>query len=417
MKRLLLLSCLLPAVIIGCVSAGDSFLVQKLDDQRKSAALTIAGVQEYDLHVVRRQEFDQIPRIKEYFTVALSFDPANAQAQQYITLIDTYKKKLLQANLKEANRTLAKAKRTDDENYALFVSLQTAARLDPADPSVLKLLGDTSQDRARLVDSYLSKGRAALAKVDDKSPDATREKQYTEGFQNANKAVDVDPGSSAAQGMLARTKEELAKAVTRHVAAIQKLVAAGSFADARTQLATVSDLNRKLDNLFDADVKKVAYDVNFSWAKSLYARKDYATAEARTDAALAVSRTDEATSLKRKLADIRAKADSGASFDTTVQDIDKLIAAGELVAAHRKIDALWKVTNDQSKQQMLDDRNQKIVSSLKGLYDRGVQAYRDEDFKTAIEVLQTVVGVQVDYEQAGDYLDRARAKQKLIDQY
>ena len=419
MKRLLLLSCLLPAVIIGCasVSAGDSFLVQKLDDQRKAAALTIAGVEQYDLYVVRKQEFDQIPRIKEYFTVALGFDPSNAQAQQYITLIDTYKKKLLQANLKDASRTLAKPKRTDDDNYALFVSLQTAVRLDPTDPNVRKLLGDTSQDRAKLVDSYLSRARAALAKVEDKTPDATREKQYTEAFRNANKAVDVDPGSSAARGMLTSTKEELAKAVTRRVAAIQKLVAAGSFADARTQLATVSDLNRKLDNSFDVDVKKVAYDVNFSWAKSLYAKKDYTTAEARTDAALAVSRTDEATTLKRKLADIRAKADSGASFDTTVQDIDKLIAAGELVAAHRKIEALWKVTNDQSKQQMLDDRNQTIVSSLKDLYDRGVQAYRDEDFKTAIDVLQTVVGVQVDYEQAGDYLDRARAKQKLVDQY
>ena len=64
-------------MIFGCasVSAGDSFLVQKLDDQSKSQALTIAGIEEYDLHVVRKQEFDQIPRIKEYFTVALSFDP------------------------------------------------------------------------------------------------------------------------------------------------------------------------------------------------------------------------------------------------------------------------------------------------------------------------------------------------------
>jgi hypothetical protein len=217
--------------------------------------------------------------------------------------------------------------------------------------------------------------------------------------------------------MLAVTKGELAKAVTRRITSIQKLVAAGSFVDARTQLATLNDLNRKLDNTFEADVKKVAYALNFSWAKSLYARKDYATAEAKTDAALAVSRTDEASSLKRKLADLRAKADSGASFDTTLQDIDRLIGEGDLVAAHRKIDTLWKVTNDQSKQQMLDDRNQKIVGSLKDLYDRGVQAYRDEDFKTAIDVLQTVVGVQVDYEQAGDYLDRARAKQKLVDQY
>jgi hypothetical protein len=419
MKRLILLSCLLTVIIVGCtsVSTGDSFLVQKLDDQSKSRALTIAGVEEYDLHVVRRQEFDQIPRIKDYFTVALSFDPANAQAQQYIALIDNYKKRLLQANLKDANRNLAKPKRTDDDNYALFVSLQTAARIDPTDPNVRKLLGDTSQDRAKLVDVYLGRAKAALAKVDTKTPDAAREKQFTEAFQNANKAVDVDPRSSAAQGMLASTKDELAKSVARRVASIQKLVVAGNYADGRTQLAALNDLNRKLDNNFEADVKKVAYELNFAWAKSLYAKKDYATAEARTDAALAVSRTEEASSLKRKLADLRAKADSGASFDTTLQDIDQLIGAGDLVAAHRKIDALWKVTNDQSKQQMLDDRNQKIVSSLKDLYDRGVQAYRDEDFKTAIDLLQTVVGVQVDYDQAGDYLDRARAKQKLVEQY
>ncbi len=419
MKRLFLLSCLLPVIIAGCasVSPGDSFLVQKLDDHSKSQALTMAGIQEYDLHVVRRQEFDQIPRIKDYFNIALSFDPTNVQAQQYLTLIDNYKKKLLQANLKDANRSLAKPRRSDDDNYALFVSLQTAARLDPTDPTVRKLLGDTSKDRSKLVDIYLARAKAALAKVDDKSTDTVREKQYTEAFQNANKALDVDPQSSAAQGVLTGTKDELGKSVTRRAASIQKLIAAGTYADGRTQLAALNDLNRKLDNSYDTIVKKVAYDLNFTWAKSLYAKKDYATAEARTDSALAVSRTEEASTLKRKLSDLRAKADSGASFDTNLQDIDRLIDAGELVAAHRKIDALWKVTNDQSKQQMLDDRNQKIVSGLKDLYDRGVQAYRDEDFKTAIELLQTVVGVQVDYEQAGDYLDRARAKQKLVEQY
>jgi hypothetical protein len=46
-----------------------------------------------------------------------------------------------------------------------------------------------------------------------------------------------------------------------------------------------------------------------------------------------------------------------------------------------------------------------------------VQAYRDEDFKAAIDLLQTVVGIQVDYEQAGDYLDKARSKQKLLEQF
>ena len=120
------------------------------------------------------------------------------------------------------------------------------------------MLGDTSQDRAKLVDSYLAKSKAALAKVNDKTTDAAREKQYTEAFQNANKAVDVDPRNTAAQGMLTSTKEELAKIGRRRVAAIQKLIAAGKFADARTQLTALNDLNRKLDNSFDADVKKAS---------------------------------------------------------------------------------------------------------------------------------------------------------------
>lgn len=223
MKRLFLLSCLLPVVIIGCasVSPSDTFLVQKLDNQSKASALVTAGVEEYDLFVVKRQQFDQIPRIKDYFNVALSFDPANAQAQQYLTLIDNYKKRMLLANLKDANRTLAKSKRTDDDNYTLFVSLQTAARLDPADPNVRKLLGDTSQDRAKLVDTYLGRAKAALAKLDDRSTDVVREKQYGEAFQNANKAVDVDPQSTAAQAMLTSTKAELARAVARRVAVLR----------------------------------------------------------------------------------------------------------------------------------------------------------------------------------------------------
>ena len=258
MKRLFLLSCLLLVVLFGCasVSPGDSFLVQKLDNQSKASALVMAGVEEYDLYVVKKQQFDQIPRIKDYFNVALGFDPANAQAQQYLALIDNYKKRLLQANLKEANRNLAKPKRTDDDNYALFVSLQTAARIDPTDPNVHKLLGDTSQDRAKLVDVYLARAKAALARIDSRSTDADRDKQYTEAFQNANKAAEVDPGSSAAQAMLTSTKQELGSSVTRRVAALEKLIAAGSYPDGRTQLVALNDLNRKLDNDFEADVKK-----------------------------------------------------------------------------------------------------------------------------------------------------------------
>jgi hypothetical protein len=419
MKKLLFVACCVTAMLLGCqtVSQDSMFLVQNLDDQSKSQALTEAGKDQFDLHLVRRQDLDQIPHIKEFFVVALRFDPSNSQAQQYLTLIENYKNQKLQSNLNSATKALAKAKRTDDDNYSLFVSLQTAARIDPANPSVQKMLVDTAQDRAKLVDSYVARAKAALASVNDKTADASREKAFTEAFQNENKAISVDPKNAPAQNMLGTTKAELARIVGRRVAAIRKAIAAGSWTSARAQVTALNDLNRKLGNAFDTDVRTLSYSLNYSWAKALFDKKDYATAEVRTDAALAVSRTDEATALKRKLLDLRSKADAGASWDSSLQQIDQLIGSGEFLAAHQKLNLLARTTTDQAKLQMLDDRDGKIRSNLKDLYDRGVQAYRDEDFKTAIDLLQTVVGIQVDYEQAGDYLDKARSKQKLLEQF
>jgi hypothetical protein len=419
MKKLLLVTCCVTAILLGCqtVSQDSMFLVQNLDDQSKSQALTEAGKDQFDLHLVRRQDFDQIPHIREFFVVALRFDPSNSQAQQYLTLIDNYKNQKLSSNLNAATKVLAKAKRTDDDNYGMFVSLQTAARIDPSNPNVQKMLGDTAQDRAKLVDSYRAKAKASLATVTDKTPDAAREKTYTDAYQSANKAILVDPKSSPAQSMVTSTRTELGTIVAARVASIQKAIGSSAWTTARAQVTALSDLNRKVGNAFDAEVRGASYSLNYSWAKALFDKKNYATSEVRVDAALAVSRTDEATSLKRKLLDIRSKADAGASWDSSLQQIDQLISSGELLAAHQKLNLLAKTTTDAAKLQALDDRDTSIRSNLKDLYDKGVQAYRDEDFKTAIDLLQTVVGIQVDYEQAGDYLDKARSKQKLLEQF
>jgi len=59
----------------------------------------------------------------------------------------------------------------------------------------------------------------------------------------------------------------------------------------------------------------------------------------------------------------------------------------------------------------------KLRAGLKPLYDRAVEAYRAESFKQAIEGLKVVVAVDPDYEQAADYLEKARQKQSLVDQF
>jgi len=417
MKKLLPLVLLLPLVVLGCMSADTTFLVQKLDDESKARAVTQAGIDEYNLFLVQRQAFDQIPRIKEYFNVALRFDPTNTQAQQYLALIDDFKDQKLQTNVATATKELAKAKRTDDDTYALFVSLRTAARIDPANTTVQKMLSDNAADGAKLVDTYLAKSKAALTGLDDKTTDAVKEKQYVDSFQNANKALDIDPTNTAAQNQVNATHTQLVLLVTRRVTAIQRLISIASYTDARTQVNALSDLNKRSGNNFDSDVRSTSYALNFAWARTLYNQKDYANAGIRVDAALAVNRTDEATTLKKQIDSFRTKTDTAVNFDVALKEIDRLIAAGDIVSAHTKIKAATRTTTDQTKIGQLSDRAQAITGKLKDYYDQGVQAYKAEDFKTAIDNLQIVVSIQVDYEQASDYLDKAKSKQKLLDTF
>lgn len=198
MKKLTVLACLVVGGLLACTSTStnDSFLIKNLDDQSKSRALTEAGVEEYEVHLVHQAEFEKIADIKNYFVVALKYDSTNARAQQYLSLVDDYKNAQLRTNLRAASRALQKPKRSDDENYAIFVALQTAIKIDPGNADAQKMLNDTASVRSTLINSYLAKAKAATDKLDDKSPDSVKEKQYSEAFQQAGRALSIDPSSS-----------------------------------------------------------------------------------------------------------------------------------------------------------------------------------------------------------------------------
>ena len=82
--------------------------------------------------------------VREYFIVALRYDPDNPRAKQYLDKVDNFKSGLVRAKLKTANTLLAKPKRKEDEDFALIVALQTASAIDPANDSAAKLLKDNS---------------------------------------------------------------------------------------------------------------------------------------------------------------------------------------------------------------------------------------------------------------------------------
>ena len=219
---------------------------QNLDDQSKSRALTEAGVEEYEIHLVHQAEFDKIADIKNYFLVALKYDPTNARAQQYLSLVDDYKNAQLRTNLRAASRALQKPKRSDDENYAIFVSLQTAIKIRPGQCG-------RSEDAQRYGFSVRStpdqllpgKGKSRNGQAGRQEPGLQSRRSSTRRLSSrlAGRCQSTPPAPTL-RARAAPARSELAKLVTRRVELAQKAIAAGNFKDARKQVTALNDLNR-----------------------------------------------------------------------------------------------------------------------------------------------------------------------------
>jgi hypothetical protein len=422
MRRVILLGAVILTAAFGCVSSSDAYLLRILDDQAKAKALTDEGVQEYQLQLITKGDLSKIAEVREYFVVALSYDPDNVLAAQYRDLVDNFKAKRLRDKLKEANRYLAKAKRTMDEDYSLCVAVQATVSIDPSDASVTKLVQDTAKIRENLVDTFLTRVKAALAKITSTTPVATQESLYQDSFLNASRAIAVDPQNGAALSQMNAIKAELAKMYARHLDSANSLIKAGKYDTAKNEVNVLLNLNKKLGTEYDAQTRAVNYSLNYQWANNLFSRKDYAQAGVKVNAALSAQRTDEALALKKKITDIRSGVVAQESFETALKDIDSLLTQGQsdlgaLLSAGNKLNALDKTTSDSDKQDQIDARRASLTSALKAYYDQAVGFYRSEDYKSAIDILQIIVQINVNYEQAADYLDKANAKQKLLDQY
>ena len=162
---------------------------------------------------------------------------------------------------------------------------------------------------------------------------------------------------------------------------------------------------------------ELVYLLNFRWAKSLFERRDYTGAETRLDAALAVRRTEEAAGLQRRIAQARAKSEAGSSFEAGLEEVDRLLAAGDLAAACRRSERLAQSTQERARLAAVEERREQIHRELPGLYARAVEYYRAENFGKAVQTLEVVLAIDVEYEQAAEYLDKARTKQALLRQY
>jgi hypothetical protein len=407
-------------LVAGCASfSKDSlYLVKNVDDGNKAVALTNQGIAAYNAYLVEQKDFGKTEAVRQYFVVALRYDPGSPKARQYLEKVDNFKSALGRQKLAVAGKLLAKPKRSDDENFTLVSALQVAVAVDPSNESASKLLRENAGIQGSLVESYLTKGKQAQAKAADPATKAAaREGLYVQGYDSAVKASALDPPNAQAAKLKSETRAALDKAFDAHVAGAAKLVAASKFEDAKAEVGRAGFLNAKLGRARDDALAASAYGLYFKWAKALGAKGLLQEADDKLDLAIAARRSDEALALKAKFQAKSGSANQDASFDAALPEIDKYLDRGDLLGANKRVSAAARLTKDKAKLDQLDSRRDRITAALADLYEKGVASYRSENFKSAIDQLSVVVGIDAEYEQASDYLSKAREKLKLLEQF
>jgi hypothetical protein len=404
--------------LAGCASLSDSlFLLSGLQEPAKSKALTEEGIARYQLYLVSRGEYSRVAEVRRYFEAALRYDPDNPKAQAYLEKVDNFRSSEGRARVREAQALMAKGKRSPDEDYALCLAVQKAYQLLPEDQEVSGLRRETALIRVGLVQGLLQRSKTSQELIHKDTPDPAREKLTIEAFGSVSRALAIDPQNAAVRSEEKLLRSELDRIFAGHQEAAEREVEKGRFREAEKDLALLAELNRRLSHSRDREVESLAYDLNYRWARALFAGKEYAAAEDRIDRALAARITPEAAAQKRQIDEARALGNRAATFESGLQQLDRLIAQGDLGAAQRQLNLLARDRRTPAQLATLEDRRARIRSQLPALYQQAVNAYKAEEFKDSIQMFQAVLQIDVDYEQAAEYLDKATAKQKLIEQY
>jgi hypothetical protein len=401
-------------LMIGCASTEDSFLGKSVPDDVKSKIVTDEGIDAYNTELMAKGDLSKIDSVKQYFTIALKYDPRNATAKRYLDLTNNFKATLLQSILKEAKALAKKASRSEDETLKLCVLLQRAYDIDPKNAELQSLDKSVTPARNALVATYLARAKAASeSQAKAKTPDA-QEPYILASFQSLSKAVSADPRNSQARSLMDKAKPQVTAIVQAKMKSVGPLMEKGSLTAARAKIDAVASLSSKLGGTFDNDVKKAYYDLYYTWAKYFFDRKDYTQADIKISAALTYINDPAAVSFKQRNAALKAQAEQGTNFDDGIANVDALISRGSLSQAMRILTSLATKTSEKAKIDQIGQRKVKIQNALAALYQKGVAAYQAEKFDDAIDALEDVVGVDPGYQQAADYLDKAKEKQAIL---
>jgi hypothetical protein len=398
----------------GCASTQLILLDRTVASADKSKMLSDAGIRAYNERLVRDGDLTQIEAVKSYFINALRFDPGNDDARRYLDLASGFKAARLQSVLKDAQDLAKKRDRSEDETYRLCVLLKTANEIDSQNPDLKKLEDRTADARSAFAKSSRTKAEAALAERDKTSAGAKKRSLSVSAYNLLSRACTASPSNLKARALRAQTKGQLAGYVQEYLDAASGYMDQGSYTKAKGKIDAADSLSASAGGIFDDRVRKSYHNLYFTWATYFYDKGDYAHAEVRINAALSAQKSVSAQDLRKRILDRKVQEDKGATFEEGAENAERLIRRGALLRAYQTLNALAPRASDKESQTRLADLRSKLQAAMADQYARGVAAYQAERFDDAIDALDDIVSIEPGYQQASDYLEKARANQKTL---
>jgi len=402
----------------SCASLGDPFLLSfDVDGKYQAEAMTAAGKDAYRTSLVVAGDVSASAKVQRYFEAALRYDPNNTEATRYLALVEDYRASRFSSAVKDAEALLKKPARSPDEEYRMLLAVRRASAIYPRDESAQRLVKSTEEIRDGFVVLRLAEVEKTRASVTPESKDTAREKAYIDAFRMVIRVRDVEPGDGAVVKAYKELKSEIALIVEKRLAGVDAQIAKRSFDEAKSVLSLVKDLDSRIGGTFTPDIAKAEYRLYLAWAKHHESRKEWSKANSYIKTALAIQKGSDAVALQKRIRDAADAEERGASFEAGLKNLDAYIRSGELLRAQRLLASLSKSTTTSAGRATLDQRRKRMIESLASVYDAGVKAYREERFKDAVVTLETVVAIDSTYGDAAEYLEKAKTKQKLLDQY
>jgi hypothetical protein len=398
----------------------------------KSKYLTQKGIDLFKTEIEVKENYKKMDEAKKLFKAALRFDQLNLTAARYLIIIDDYKTVKIKERLGAIDKLTGKKNRSSRDNYYICYNIQKAFELDPSNNEVITVRNETKSTRDTLVKKYIGESDKIEDRLKMEDPDNKKTITYLQSLDWIGWALSIDPENSIVKNKHKSVLKELAVIFQRETALFNEKKENGDYPGAESVLKNLMNINKRLLEKFASEEKKMGYSLNYNWAKEFLAKNQLYLADQKINIALKYNRSKEAINLKKKITskikegkaqklsdqinkqDIVDAGKAQELYNQGIVEIDSYLSKGDIIAAYDKIQWFLIQTTNKAEMDQLMQREKKVKLELPGLYSRAIEAYNAEKFDYAIELLQIIVKIDSDFEQASSYLDNARSKQNLL---